>query len=67
MMYQVQATVSRIDEHGWSLAKQVPTFFLSSDIQGITSVEHAERIAREMLREIGGRWVSVSVDVVPVQ
>lgn len=52
-MYQitVQLETATRDEkwpQPWSASLQVPTFFLDENIQGIVSVEHAERIARGM-------------------
>jgi len=33
---------------------QVPTFFLSADVQGIVGQAHAERIAREIVGPVSG-------------
>jgi len=48
----------------------LPTFYLRDDMQGITSAEHAEAIARGMLEQIAPNTefhigVGVSVDFDP--
>ena len=50
-LYGVQGTVTLSMEGGWQTTRQLPTFYLSADVQGITSADHAERIARRMLSE----------------
>jgi hypothetical protein len=45
MMYRIHATVVTIDSKGWRSSRQVPIFFLDSEIQGILSIPHAEKIA----------------------
>ena len=54
MLYAIHATLET--EHApdargivWSSMRQVPTFYLDADVQGITSPGHAEKIAREIL------------------
>jgi hypothetical protein len=46
--YAVTATLTRETAGGWEATRQLPTFYLDSDTQGIVSREHAERIAREL-------------------
>ena len=46
--YCVQAV--RKEKRGeWNASEQVPTFYLSADVQGITSEEHASKIAQDIL------------------
>lgn len=49
MVYAIQAQVTYTKD-GWRTSKGIATFFLDSNIQGIVSVEHAERIAAHMLQ-----------------
>ena len=63
MMYQVVAYVQRKDANGWSSTLDIPTFFLDSHIQGITSCAHAEKIARDMLNRLAGNDAVISIDV----
>jgi hypothetical protein len=49
MVYMITATIVIDRKNGWKETGQVPTFFLDSAIQGITSAAHAERIAKSML------------------
>jgi len=55
MLYAIHAVgrrkVIRSGEE-FTATKQVPTFFLDSNIQGITSADHAQRIAINMLGEL---------------
>lgn len=46
--YCIQATY-HYHEDGWNRMGQVPTFYLSTKVQGITSAEHAVEIATEVL------------------
>jgi hypothetical protein len=46
--YIVQANITTF-EGGRQRTRQVPTFFLPTHILGIVSVDHAERIARNIL------------------
>ena len=52
-LYQIVANYRRPIAGGWTQTGQVPTFYLRDDMQGIANVEHAERIARRMLEELG--------------
>lgn len=56
-LYQVQATRTVVDGQ-WSTTTQLPTFLLDSAVLGITSVAHAEKIARDI---IGGDECSITV------
>lgn len=48
-MYAIHATYERQTGDGWVRSGQVPTFFLHPTVQGITSTDHAERIALDLL------------------
>lgn len=58
MYYIIGATVTRkrIDHRGteWTSTRQVPTFLLDGDIQGIMSLEQATRVAHGLLRDVAG-------------
>ena len=49
MMYAVTATYSHRTADGWNGVRQIPTFYLEANVQGIVDVAHAERIARDIL------------------
>lgn len=44
-MYAVQVTVTIPETGGWKRTKQLPTFYLDENVQGIVNNEHACRIA----------------------
>lgn len=48
MFYTVTATITKQTPHG-TITKQIPTFYLDSDVQGIVSAEHAKKIARTII------------------
>jgi hypothetical protein len=52
MLYQITAQYVRND-NGYTCSRQVPTFYLDSRVQGIVSVDHAEKIAREVIDPAG--------------
>jgi len=43
--------------------KQVPTFYLNKDVQGIVSKEQAEQVAREVLGLVDSDWSTDSITV----
>lgn len=47
----VTATVSTVRD-GWDSVRQVPTFMLSRRVQGITSLEHAARVAADVMASV---------------
>lgn len=51
--YAITATVEYRQVSGWSGSRQVPTFYLDSDVQGITDTAGAERIARDIVTGAG--------------
>lgn len=48
MMYAVTASVTRTNGTTWS-TRQIPTFYLNCDVQGITDSDHARKIAKEIV------------------
>jgi hypothetical protein len=54
---QVYAVAATISEHrdtaGWCRSRQVPTFYLSADAQGIVSTDHASRLAVDIIDPSG--------------
>ncbi len=58
-LYAVTAQRSTPRDDDWtSSGEQLPTFYLSPRVQGITSVEHARAIARDIV----GRDCTVHVE-----
>ena len=51
--YAVQASVTTIVQDGYTRTRQVPTFLLNADIQGITDELHAAVIARDIINPLG--------------
>jgi hypothetical protein len=56
-MYAITATVETIEfglgELAWHGTRQVPTFYLDEDVQGIVSAGHATRIAADVIDPLG--------------
>jgi hypothetical protein len=48
MFYVITASVTEETEEG-SITRQIPTFILNEDIQGITNHEHAKNIAETVI------------------
>lgn len=48
-MYAIQATYSHRTPDGWNGVRQIPTFYLDENVQGIVDEAHAEKIARDIL------------------
>ncbi len=65
MLYTIQAQVSGKNADGWDFSRQVPTFTLDSAVQGITSAEHAEKVARDLILSVA-KDVTVNLIVTPV-
>jgi hypothetical protein len=66
-MYAITATVTREQSNGYVSNRQVPTFYLAENVQGITSEEHARRIALAIIDPfhfLDGYKGSVSVTAV---
>ena len=54
-MWAVQAQVSTLlERQGWSLSRQVPTFYLDPSVQGITGPEGARAVAEDILHTMAG-------------
>lgn len=51
-MYAITATALVSFPTGGTTTRQVPTFYLNADVQGIVNEAHAERIARGLLRTV---------------
>jgi len=66
-LYCVQATIAHntTDGEGRSvvITRQVPTFYLNADTQGITDMWHAERIAREIILPVELQYESVAINL----
>jgi hypothetical protein len=52
--YSVQGTITRTVD-GWTSTRQIPMFYLNSDVQGILTVEGAKRVADDVVSTIVGR------------
>ena len=48
-MYAITATAYRRTADGWTVASQVPTFYLNANVQGIVDEAHAKSIALVVL------------------
>ena len=54
-MWAVQAQVStHCEREGWSVSRQVPTFYLDPSVQGITGPEGARAVAEDILHTMAG-------------
>jgi len=62
MFYVINATVLRTTKEGTTV-HTVPTFYLSSDVQGIVDATHAETIAREVINPTKDVGITVAVYV----
>lgn len=60
-MYQIIAQVTRTDEDGYWSTASLPTFYLNSQVQGITSPDHAVKIVQKMLNPFDDESLTVSV------
>lgn len=57
-LYAVQATIE-VGQAGWVRARQVPTFYLDPNVQGIRDERHAHQIAAEI---IGAKIAHIHVE-----
>lgn len=55
MFYIIAASVTEVTPDGWTSTRELPTFILSADIQGIVDEDHARRIALDLLRTANPR------------
>jgi hypothetical protein len=51
--YAITASVQHTDEDGWAHNLHLPTFYLHSNVQGILNEEQAQRVATNMLYDVG--------------
>lgn len=70
MLYQItgNAVVESTGKgrKAWTKTVQLPTFYLDSNVQGITSVDHARRIAGSMLQSVMTAPSALFLDVIAV-
>lgn len=64
ILYAITATVTRRIGDA-TLTRNLPTFFLDPNVQGILNLAHAESVGRDILTS-GGRCGEVSVSAFPV-
>jgi len=57
--YGIQATRTLTDAQGWTFTRQLPTFFLGTSIQGITSLQDAEK--RAILQPAANEVLAITV------
>lgn len=61
-MYCVSATIQHTDGV-WTKSREVPTFFLSTFVQGIAGESHAERIACDIINPANDPNITVNPNV----
>lgn len=61
MFYIVTAQIVKRTENG-SISKQVPTFYLNGDIQGINNLDTAEKVAKDVVDPFGENEVHVCIE-----
>ena len=66
-MYAIQATVRAATSGGGVVTRQVPTFYLDENVQGIVSEEHARQIAAEILWSVGLPALAAELTICAVQ
>lgn len=64
-MYVIQATVTKL-EGEYHCNRQIPTFFLNENIQGIISEEGAEKIARDIINPTSDPSIEVYIGVAKI-
>lgn len=68
-LWAVQAQVRvNLERQGWSMARQVPTFYLDPTVQGITGPDTARAVAEDILHTLSGdaENVELTVSVEPI-
>lgn len=68
-LWAVTAHVGVQLDDGYSMSRQVPTFYLDPDVQGITDAKHATNIAEEVLSTAGpvmDDHVTLNIHVEPI-
>jgi hypothetical protein len=63
--YQIIAMITTHSRKG-AIVKQIPTFYLAANVQGIMNVKHAEKIAKEIISPRASDLRVVDVTVVEV-
>lgn len=65
-LWAITATVTYYSfvAEGWQTTRQVPTFYLNENVQGIISEEHAKRIARAIVNPFDNPDITVSITAV---
>lgn len=64
-MYAVTATITR-QKGEWQSTRQIPTFYLDPNVQGIVSDDHAARIVQDIINPYGDPDTAIAVKVVNV-
>lgn len=60
MLYAITANVSR-ERDGWSGSRQIPTFYLDENVQGIMSEAGARNIAQTIIDPYNEHTVNMTV------
>ena len=63
--YAIGATVREYRDDGWTATRQIPTFYLDANVQGIMSEDQACIIARRILDPLG-QGLALSITAVAV-
>lgn len=65
-MYAITAQIQTYEQDGnaraWSGSRQIPTFYLDENVQGITDTGHAVRIARQIIDPFSALNVTVTAE-----
>jgi hypothetical protein len=65
MIYQVQVSMTQDSDREWRGTKQLPTFYLDSNVQGILSIEQARVVAGDIVNRAG--WFVSSISIRPLE
>lgn len=69
--YEIIVYIVRVDDRGWRSSTGLPTFYLHSNLQGTTSIQDAEHIARNMIQTAIGTddstLESINVTATPLE
>lgn len=60
--YAIQASVSVIID-GWTRTRQLPTFYLDKECQGIVNEHHAKSIAFDIINPLHNSDITVNMSV----
>jgi len=64
-MWAITATVTYYCE-GWQTTRQVPTFYLNENVQGILTEAHAKRITHTIINPFDDPDIETSITAVKV-